>query len=129
MPGDSQQEHFFNEGYILTKKGDGIEIRTSSYHAEPLYLSQSQLAEIGLDSLESTPPLGVTPNDNAALRESILASLEAAIVLFGRQRGKKKRLLHIENLRAANQLVGGLTAFDFSSIMPKSRSKQVRINQ
>ena len=38
----------YREGFTLKSDGAGLRIQVDDYHAEPLYLDQAALAEIGL---------------------------------------------------------------------------------
>ena len=42
------RQRYFIEGFRLTRDAHGLTIKTTDYHAEPLFLGRADLADLGL---------------------------------------------------------------------------------
>ena len=106
MPQD-RYSAYFEEGFRITATDEGLEIRTTDFHARPLHLGRNELARFGLSLDTGKVELSAIDTDSQALVREILVTLERAIALACDQRPRSAWADDIMNLELAREILGG----------------------
>jgi hypothetical protein len=101
---------YFEEGFRITTTDEGLEIRTTDFHARPLRLDRSDLARFGLSVEPKDHALAGMDDASAELLAGILVTIEKTIAIIGEQRPRSAWAGDLMNLELAREILGGGSA-------------------